>query len=65
MEDVYTATPDQVFARQITLQDSNVWTVPEFPSFIAVTLLMAVTFIAVVVYKTKYGSAKRAMPSSN
>jgi hypothetical protein len=60
LEDVYTATPDQVFARQITIQESNAWTVPEFPSLITVTLLMAATFTAVVVYKTKYATTKQA-----
>jgi hypothetical protein len=51
--DVYSATPNQVFTRHLVLKESNVWVVPEFPTLLAVPLLMATTAAAALLYKRK------------
>jgi hypothetical protein len=47
------------------IKDSNVWVVPEFPSTLIVPLLMAITMLAVIVYKKKHASSLKTLVPAN
>jgi hypothetical protein len=55
---VYSQTPDQTFSRLVTIQESNVWAIPEFPSFLILPLFMIATLVAVIVYRKKHTNVK-------
>ncbi|MFB3889994.1 MAG: hypothetical protein ACE14S_10925 [Candidatus Bathyarchaeia archaeon] len=55
--DVYTANPSQTFTRHVVIKDSTAWAIPEFPSALAVTVLVAALTAAVVVWKRKGSKA--------
>jgi len=54
--DIYSSAPTQVVTRHFALKESSVWVVPEFPSFIAVPLLMIAVGAGVLLFKKKYSS---------
>ncbi len=54
--DINTNAPTQVITRHLVLKESSVWVVPEFPTFIAVPLLMAAVGAGVLLFKKKYAA---------
>jgi hypothetical protein len=50
------SNPSQTVTITWKIQDSNVWTVPEFPTWLILPLFMIVTLSAAIAYKKKRGS---------
>jgi hypothetical protein len=58
------SNPTTTITRFWKIKDSNVWVVPEFPSALIMPLLMAITMLALIVYKKKHaGSTKTLIPA--
>jgi hypothetical protein len=47
------SNPNEKTSLQWKIKDSNVWTVPEFPSLLILPLFMIATLLAVIAYKKK------------
>jgi hypothetical protein len=57
---VYTSLPNQTVTQHLVLQDSNVWTIPEFPATIMLPVLLAASALALTVgvYRKKHASSR-------
>ena len=53
LTNVYTATPQQTFTTHVVLAESNVWTIPEFPTTLPLLATAAIGIAVTALYKKR------------